>query len=149
MGKQIQKHMKKYKEGIGIVKGYRPSKEDDIWNWRLKKFDEYDKLIISFWADYLSIDVSKEKLEKMYTNIPVIKHEGITQRVIDEMLEQEYKWENMTTEEWEQELKWQNEQDEQTRLDFEVYLDDLYYVNTDEIVDRYIWELENLEKHIN
>lgn len=149
MGKQIQKHMKKYKEGIGIVKGYRPSKEDDIWNWRLKKFDEYDKLIISFWSDYLSIDVSKEKLEKMYTNIPVIKHEGITQRVIDEMLEQEHKWENMTTEEWEQELKWQNEQDEQTRLDFEVYLDDLDYVNADEIVDRYIWELENLEKHIN
>lgn len=52
-------------------------------------------------------------------------------------------------EDWEQDLKWQKEQDEQIRLDFEVYLDDLDYINTDEIVELYAWELEIQRKNIN
>lgn len=149
MVKQIQKHMKKYQEGIDIVKRYAPSEEDDIWNRRLKKFDEYDKLIIIFWVNYLSIDISKEELDEICTNIPVIKHNEIDQGIIDEILESEFEWEHMTEEDWEQELKWQKEQDEQIRLDFEVYLDDLDYINADEIVERYTWESETQRKNIN
>lgn len=57
--------------------------------------------------------------------------------------------EDKLVEDWEQDLKWQKEQDEQIRLDFEVYLDDLDYINTDEIVERYAWELEIQRKNIN
>ncbi|WP_285121972.1 hypothetical protein [Lactococcus petauri] len=57
--------------------------------------------------------------------------------------------EDKLVEDWEQDLKWQKERDEQIRLDFEVYLDDLDYINTDEIVERYAWELEIQRKNIN
>lgn len=57
--------------------------------------------------------------------------------------------EDKLVEDWEQDLKWQKEQDEQIRLDFEVYLDDLDYINTDEIVELYAWELEIQRKNIN
>jgi hypothetical protein len=75
------------------------------------------------------------------------KEQELMNRIAPEQLE-ESKW----VEERKQELKWQKKQDEQIRLNFEVALDDIDYINTDEIVDRYIWELENLkklEKHIN
>ena len=57
--------------------------------------------------------------------------------------------EDKLVEDWEQDLKWKKEQDEQIRLGFEVYLDDLDYINTDEIVERYAWELEIQRKNIN
>ncbi len=72
------------------------------------------------------------------------KEQELMNRIAQEQLE-ESKW----VEERKQELKWQKKQDEQIRLNFEVDLDDIDYINTDEIVDRYIWELEKLEKHIN
>ena len=59
----------------------------------------------------------------------IATNDEITQNTIDKVLEQEAKWENMTEEDWEQELKWQKEQDEQIRLDFEIYFDNLNYVN--------------------
>lgn len=87
--------------------------------YRLVKSGMYVEFISSIFSKLLNIEDGEE----------IAMNDEITHNTIDKILEQEAKWENMTEEDWEQELKWQKEQDEQIRLDFEIYFDNLNYVN--------------------
>lgn len=93
--------------------------------YRLVKSGMYVEFISSIFSKLLNIEDGEE----------IATNDEITQNTIDKILEQEAKWENMTEEEWNQELKWKKKQDEQIKLDFEIYFDNLNYVNDDEIVD--------------
>lgn len=92
---------------------------NEIAYYRLVKSGKYVEFVSSIFSKLLNIEVGEE----------IATNDEITQNTIDKVLEQEAKWENMTEEDWEQELKWQKEQDEQIRLDFEIYFDNLNYVN--------------------
>ncbi|MDT2526056.1 hypothetical protein [Lactococcus petauri] len=92
---------------------------NEIAYYRLVKSGKYVEFVSSIFSKLLNIEVGEE----------IATNDEITQNTIDKVLEQEAKWENMTEENWEQELKWQKEQDEQIRLDFEIYFDNLNYVN--------------------
>lgn len=92
---------------------------NEIAYYRLVKSGKYVEFVSSIFSKLLNIEVGEE----------IATNDEITQNTIDKVLEQEAKWENMTEEDWEQELKWQKEQDEQIRLDFEIYFDKLNYVN--------------------
>lgn len=92
---------------------------NEIAYYRLVKSGKYVEFVSSIFSKLLNIEVGEE----------IATNDEITQNTIDKVLEQEAKWENMTEEDWEQELKWQKEQDEQIRLDFEIYFDNFNYVN--------------------
>lgn len=92
---------------------------NEIAYYRLVKSGKYVEFVSSIFSKLLNIEVGEE----------IATNDEITQNTIDKVLEQEAKWENMTEEDWEQELEWQKEQDEQIRLDFEIYFDNLNYVN--------------------
>lgn len=95
------------------------SNMNEIAYYRLVKSGKYVEFVSSIFSKLLNIEVGEE----------IATNDEITQNTIDKVLEQEAKWEDMTEEDWEQELKWQKEQDEQIRLDFEIYFDNLNYVN--------------------
>jgi hypothetical protein len=92
--------------------------------YRLVKSGMYVEFISSIFSKLLNIEDGEE----------IATNDEISQNTIDKLLEQEDKWENMTEEEWNQELKWKKKQDEQIKLDFEIYFDNLKYINDDEIV---------------
>lgn len=86
--------------------------------YRLVKSGMYVEFISSIFSKLLNIEDGEE----------IATNDEITHNTIDKILEQEAKWENMTEEEWNQELKWKKKQDEQIKLDFEIYFDNLNYI---------------------